>query len=240
MDSDTKAVVLDVDGTLCSLTRGVGEIYAELLAAQGVDSDAARLAECAVAEWRGFQPTYLNVGQGYQTDPEREKWVWHEYVRGVLTRAGLASANRPDVVEFIYHAFSTKAHRVVTPGAVEFLRKARQRGVFVVAATNNDDRSKRVLLELGISEHLDGSFSAGELGWKKPSVEFFRALERRLGRSSSSLLHVGNDTALDVEPARHAGWGAVHFGGAGGRGSGAEGDLLCAADFPTLEKILGL
>lgn len=240
MDSGTKAVVLDIDGTLTSLTRGVGEIYAELLAAQGFESDAAGLAECAIAEWRSFQPTYLNVEQGYRTDPERERWVWHEYVRGVLTRAGLASANRSDVVECIYHAFSTKAYRVVAPGAVEFLRKARQRGVFVVAATNNDDRSKRVLLELGISEHLDGIFSAGELGWKKPSVEFFRALERRLGRSSSSLLHVGNNTALDVEPARHAGWEAVHFGIAGGRGSGDEREVLCVADFLALEKILGL
>lgn len=235
MNSDPKAVVLDIDGTLCSLTRGVGEIYAELLAGQGFDGDAAVLSECAVAEWRGFQPTYLNVDQGYQTDPERERWVWHEYVRGVLTRAGLTSANRPDMVEYIYNAFSTKAHRVVIPGAMEFLRKARRGGLLVVAATNNDDRSTRMLGELGVAEHLDGIFSAGELGWKKPSIEFFKALEGRVRHEPSALVHVGNDAILDIEPARRAGWSAVHFGR---RGDGQEG--ACAADFPALEKILGL
>lgn len=235
MKSDPKAVVLDIDGTLCSLTQGVGKIYAELLAEQGVDGDAAVLSECAIAEWRGFQPTYLNVERGYQTDPERERWVWREYVRGVLARAGLASANRPDVVEHIYNAFSTKAHRVAMPGAVEFLRKARRVGLLVVAATNNDDRSAKVLVELGVAEHLDGIFSAGELGWKKPSIEFFRALESRVRHEPSALLHVGNDAILDIEPAHRAGWGTVHFGA---HGDGREG--ACARDFLALEKILGL
>jgi putative hydrolase of the HAD superfamily len=235
MDSDTKAVVLDIDGTLCSLTRGIGEIYADLLGGSGLALDPVALSHCAVAEWREFQPTYLNVAQNYQTNPERERWVWHEYVRGVLTRAGLATANQPKVVERIYEAFSTKDHRAVTPGAIEFLSKARMRGLRVIAATNNDDRSKRVLLELGVAEYLEGIFCAGELGWKKPSVEFFRALEGRLGLKSFAILHVGNDPTLDIEPARRAGWSTILFG----EHDGSTGSQR-AGTFSALERALHL
>lgn len=235
MDLDTKAVVLDIDGTLCSLTMGIGDIYAELLAREGFDVDATALSQCAIAEWGAFQATYLNVAQSYQTTPERERRVWHDYVRGVLNRAGLSAADRTSVVDRIYDAFSTKDHRVVTPGAVEFVRLARQSGLLVIAATNNDDRSKRVLFELGVGEHLGGIFCAGDLGWKKPSIEFFRALESRLGVEPSLILHVGNDMTLDIEPARRAGWRALLFGEHGG-----ESASPLIADFKALQKALKL
>jgi FMN phosphatase YigB (HAD superfamily) len=37
-------------------------------------------------------------------------------------------------------------------------------------------------------------------------VEFFREVERRLGRSSDELVLIGDDPALDVAAARQAGW----------------------------------
>ena len=62
---------------------------------------------------------------------------------------------------------------------------------------------------LTLAEHV---FASSELGWRKPSAEFFRAVERRLGRKPHELLLVGDDPELDVAAARRAGWHARPLG----------------------------
>ena len=212
MQSDFKAVVLDVDGTLCSLTHGVGEVYAEVLAEKGFSSAASNISLAARHEWREFQDLYLNTPHQNQTTHAREREVWLEYVRRVLARAELSEAIRPEVVGAIYQAFASKKYRAVEPGAVEFLKAAREAGLMVVAATNNDLRTKTVLQELGVSDYLSHMFVAGDLLWKKPSVHFFTTIATLLGVEGPHILHVGNDLKLDIEPARRAGWSAIMYG----------------------------
>jgi len=207
-----KAIVLDVDGTLCSLNKRVGEIYADLLAEQGIGADASRLSHVARREWDNYQDVYLNRPQQHRTTHAREKDVWCEFVRRVLKGSDLPHAQRPEVIEYIYEAFATRRFRIVAPGAIDFLRGARARGFHVVAATNNDERSKATLRELDLSQHLDEVFVAGDLLWKKPSLAFYQGIEARLALPPSSLLHIGNNADLDVEPALRAGWSAILFG----------------------------
>jgi FMN phosphatase YigB (HAD superfamily) len=234
INSDIKAVVLDIDGTLCSLTKGVGEIYAELLAAKGHLVEVPTLREAVASEWRSFEPLYLNEAQGYQTTPAREREVWCEYVRGVLVRVGLSAASRDELVGYIYSAFATKNHRRVAEGASEFLVKARHHGIRVVAATNNDERSKSVLRELGVLENLSGVLTAGELGWKKPSPRFYKTLEDRMGVEPSGLVHVGNSVAFDIDPALQAGWRAILFG------SSPDPAVRSVSSFAGLEEMVGI
>lgn len=234
MDSDIKAVVLDVDGTLCSLTKGVGEIYAELLTARGYQVEVSRLKDSVAAEWRELQPLYLNVSQDHRTNPEREREVWCEYVRRVLQRAGVSYRPDDGLVAYVYDSFATKRYRTVAPGAAEFLDLAHQRGLKVFAATNNDERTKSVLRELGVLASLSGVFTAGELGWKKPSPRFYQNLERQLGFEPSRLVHVGNSIGLDIEPAQRAGWKAVLFG------STADDGVFSVRSFEELRQTLGV
>jgi HAD superfamily hydrolase (TIGR01509 family) len=209
--SDIGAVVLDIDGTLCSLTQGVGTIYHELLLAQGLESDANALESSARREWAAFRDTYLNVTHGYQTTHERERAVWLEFVRRVCDGANLPYGGDAVVVESIYNAFASQAYRSVEPGAIEFLRQGRDRGLKMVAASNNDIRSKVTLKELGLDPYLSDVVVAGDLGWKKPSPQFYANLARRVGVEPSKILHVGNDLALDVDAARHNGFVAVLY-----------------------------
>lgn len=234
INSNTKAVVLDIDGTLCSLTKGVGEIYVELLAQKGLSIEPLALNQAVVQEWQGFLPLYLNESQGYRTSLGREREVWCEYVRRVLARVGVRTVGQDDLVNYIYGAFATKDYRAVAPGALEFIMRLRERGIHVVAATNNDERSKSVLRELGVLDKLSGAFTAGDLGWKKPSPRFYETLEQRLGFKPSALVHVGNSIALDIEPAQQAGWRAIYFG------SSNEIALYSVGSFAALEEMFGL
>lgn len=216
------------------MTKGVGEIYAELLLGRGYHVDLSKINDSVSTEWRNLQPLYLNEAQSYQTTPEREREVWLEYVRRVLARAGVSYQAHDDVVSHIYNSFATKRYRTVAPGALNFIAQARERGIAVVAATNNDERSKSALRDLGVLEKLNDVVTAGDLGWKKPSLRFFESLEQKLGVGPSALVHVGNSAALDVDPAERAGWRAIFFG------SRDDGRRLSVKSFEELERLLGV
>lgn len=232
--SDIRAVVLDIDGTLCSLTQGVGAIYHELLLAQGLKSDPVTLESSVRRVWGAFQDTYLNVAEGYRTTHEREREVWLEFVRRVCAGANLPYGGDAAVVESIYNAFATRAYRTVEPGAIDFLRQACERGLTMVAASNNDSRSKVTLKELGLDAYLSDIVVAGDLGWKKPSAQFYVSLAARIGMHPSKILHVGNDPALDVDAARQNGFVAVLYAPKG------RNTDLSVTSFEDLGSLVGL
>jgi putative hydrolase of the HAD superfamily len=62
-----------------------------------------------------------------------------------------------------------------------------------------------VVEPLTLADHV---FASSELGWRKPAAEFFREVERRLGRRAEELVLVGDDPVLDIAAARQAGWEA--------------------------------
>jgi HAD superfamily hydrolase (TIGR01509 family) len=215
-DSDSTAVVLDIDGTLCSLTHGVGTIYHELLRARRLESDSSVLEVAVRRVWGSFRDIYLNTSEHYRTTHEREREVWLEFVRRVCVEAKLSYGTDPSVVEGIYNSFASRAYRRVEEGAIEFLRLARERGIILAAASNNDVRSKVVIQELGIGDYFSHVLVAGDLGWKKPSPNFYSALASRLGLHPHNILHVGNDRELDVEAATREGFSAVLYAPQGG------------------------
>lgn len=233
--SGIKAIVFDIDGTLCSLSKEVGAVYAEVLARHNLIMDPEVLNQAARAEWQYFQELYLNTANHYHTSHEREKNVWLEFVRRVLVRAKFAVEDQADLMHAIYNAFASAAYRSVEPGAIEFLQKAKGRGLHSVAASNNDQRSKVALQELGLAEHLEGVFVAGDLTWKKPSPFFFETLAQRLKLKPEHILHVGNNLELDVEAAQRCGWSAILYDP---RGRG--GEQLSVRSFAELAGLLGI
>jgi HAD superfamily hydrolase (TIGR01509 family) len=214
--SDITAIVLDIDGTLCSLTHGVGTIYHKLLRAQGLQSDRNALEAAVRHVWGAFQDTYLNVAEEYRTTHQREREVWLEFVQRVCDAANLPYGGDSSVVATIYSAFASRIYRRIEPGAREFLRQASERGLILVAASNNDSRSRMTLHELGLDQYFAHVLVAGDLGWKKPSPHFYTSLAERIGVEPHKILHVGNDRALDVEAARRCGFAAVLYAPQGG------------------------
>ena len=52
-------------------------------------------------------------------------------------------------------------------------------------------------------------FASSELGWRKPAIEFFRAVEQRLNARPDELAMVGDDDRLDIAAAVRAGWRGI-------------------------------
>ena len=209
-----RGVILDVDGTLLTLKRPISETYASVLQTYDIPCALEPLHVAIKHVWGEFQDDYLNAAHQHATDHHREEQVWKEFVRRVLVRAqvSLEQARVAAVVNSIYDAFSRADTRSIASGASSFLLSMNEKRIPVIAATNNDRRTIKVLDELGLSGSLAGIFVSGELGWKKPSPFFFEALERTLAIPRSQLLHVGNDPVLDVEAAHRIGMQALLYG----------------------------
>lgn len=206
-----KGIVLDIDGTICSLSRGIGELYSEALRSVGVNNDVSALERAARKVWPEFESEYLNSKEEHRTTDERERSVWLSYAQRVLGEAGISEAEDAAVVQTIYDSFAFGSTRRLEDGVVDFLNRARSDGVRVFAATNNDERSRKVLSDLGVSGLLDEIFTAGQLGWKKPSHRFFEEITARVRLEPGDLAHVGNNLLLDVEAAKRSGWRAILY-----------------------------
>jgi putative hydrolase of the HAD superfamily len=206
-----RGIVLDVDGTVFSLKLGVGEVYALVLAEEGIEADVAALNDSARRVWRQLLPEYLNEAGGYATTHEREQEFWLRYAARVIKVAGVSAPSSKQSARRVYNAFAREDLRTITPGVLEFVASARAAGIAVLAASNNDVRTKIVLRDLGISERLDGVFVAGDLLWKKPARGYFDALAEKMGLSPGDCAHIGNDPDLDVTAAARAGWLGVRF-----------------------------
>ena len=86
-------------------------------------------------------------------------------------------------------------------------------------ASNFDGRLPAICRGIPSLANCRHVFVSSQVGWRKPSPNFFRAIENRLGFPPQSLLLVGDDLANDYLAARSAGWQA-----AAGRAADLAGD----------------
>jgi len=100
----------------------------------------------------------------------------------------------------------------VAPEAVPTLRTLRERTLLTGLCSNAPYRSASLraqLHHLGLGELLDSTTFSGDVGWRKPSPEIFRAALDALGTTPSSTIMVGDSASADVDGARAMGMRAV-------------------------------
>ena len=91
------------------------------------------------------------------------------------------------------------------------LASIRATGVRVYLATNQEHLRAAYLMEtIGLAQYVDGIFYSAQLGCKKPSVEFFRAISERLRVAPRELMLI-DDLADNVSAASRVGWRAFHW-----------------------------
>jgi putative hydrolase of the HAD superfamily len=65
-------------------------------------------------------------------------------------------------------------------------------------------------LEMGFSNSLDGVFASSDLGFRKPNLGFYAALQNKIQIPVSEILF-WDDSLENVTAAREAGWNAEVF-----------------------------
>ena len=98
------------------------------------------------------------------------------------------------------------------PEVGEILTGLRSRGAGVYLLSNAQACFTRAeLRELGLNVYFDGIILSSEIGYKKPSAEFFRIALSSLGLHPANCIYVGNDRRDDVFGAGRAGMRTVYI-----------------------------
>ena len=63
---------------------------------------------------------------------------------------------------------------------------------------------------MGFGSRVERIFASGQMGVAKPAVAYFEAVTEYLEVSPGNMLLV-DDTAKNIEIAKHLGWQAIHF-----------------------------
>jgi putative hydrolase of the HAD superfamily len=93
------------------------------------------------------------------------------------------------------------------------LAEVRVKGVALHLATVQEHQRAHYLWNtVGLSERFDAMHYSADLGWAKPSPEFFAAIEARTGLAPPELFFI-DDKPENVEAARKRGWAAAVWTG---------------------------
>lgn len=201
-----RAVLFDAVGTLI---RPEPKVAAAYLAAARRFGLAGVLVEDEVS--RRFRAAFarqetLDRSADWRTDEPRERRRWERIVAEVFGDA----PNWPEIgralFESLWSHFADSGNWAVIDAARQEIDAAREAGLIVGVASNFDARLHPLLAampQLGITDNV---FVSSELGHRKPSREFFRAIENELGLTPEQLLLIGDDVENDDRAARAAGW----------------------------------
>lgn len=87
-----------------------------------------------------------------------------------------------------------------------FLRRMQLRGIKVIVASNNDaEPLKKMLGAFGLTNLVWRAYSSQEIGYEKPTPEFFREILRWEELNASQCIMVGNNPRNDMQGCAQAG-----------------------------------
>ncbi len=203
-----RAVVFDVVHTLVEPWPSVAVAYHEAGRRHGAELDPAIIQRRFREAWRRQEQLDAAAAPPFATSRSREAGRWRSIVEDVFAGNPAREAIFADLWE---HFGRPESWRPV-PAGRDLALAAHRAGLPIVLASNFDERLlglAATVEPLTLAEHV---FASSELGWRKPSAEFFRAIAGRLGLEPRELVLVGDDPELDVAAARRAGWHARPLG----------------------------
>lgn len=209
-----EAVLFDAVGTLIVPDPPVAVAYAAAGARYGSRlalDEIERRFRAAFAR----QETLDAQVPGSHTSEAREKSRWQAIVAEVFAGA----SDSASIFAALWQHFAEPRHWRLHADAVELWNSYAAQGKLVGIASNFDGRLRQICEGLPPLDECKSIFVSSELGVRKPSPEFFRAIEERLNLRPRQLLLIGDDWENDYRGATAAGWKAVAFSG---RSKGSE------------------
>lgn len=199
-----RAVVFDAVGTLIEPSPPAADVYARFGAQFGSNVAAEESRRRFPAAFAGQEK--LDADQrGGATSETRERERWRTIVTQVLDDVVDADA----LFAALWEHFARPESWRAIEGAADLLSRIQDAGLTVAVASNFDARLRGVWAGLPALPRDVELFISSEVGRRKPHLEFFAHIERRLKIPGKSILLVGDDPKNDLSGAQAAGWRAV-------------------------------
>jgi putative hydrolase of the HAD superfamily len=202
------AVFLDGGGVIVLPHRG---LVATALGGAGIEIDPASVP---VAHYRAIRRLELARPSGA---------LPNGYLRALCAALGVDAGALDGAVDALAYVEDRRRSGEIlwsepAPQALEVIARLRGEGVSVVVVTNSDGHAAENLRDSGIcqegpgpGEEVAAIVDSTVVGSAKPDPEIFRVALRRAGLEASSVVHVGDFVAADVDGARAAGITPIHL-----------------------------
>lgn len=163
--------------------------------ATGLENDLGISTDIIQREF--FQVHWVDIVLGRATLKERLVPVLKKIAPGV-------TADR-----FIAYWFQQDSR--INRGLLEELESLRTKGIQIFLETNQEHmRAGYLMLELGLSKSLDGTYYSAELGLKKPDRTFFTKICTLMRLRASEIVLI-DDSPSNVTAAAKAGWHSIKW-----------------------------
>ena len=143
------------------------------------------------------------------TNEALQRIRWRELVGKVF--AELSEPQVDLIFEDLWHHFAQPTSWELFPDAVTAIELCNERSVPWCIGSNFDARLHQVVAGHQEFARCQRVFCSSEVGFDKPSLDFFAAIEQSLGLNGSQLIMVGDDVNLDAAAAERAGWIGLHL-----------------------------
>ena len=195
------AVTFDFGQTLAELDH---EMLARRVAERGVALDPAKAREHTAAAWDAY-------GEAKRAGLVARD-AWCTFMRTLLELSGVPSVSASELASWLFEEQPARnLWRKPIPGMFELVRELRQQGVSVGIVSNSEGRLAELVAELGHAKLFPVIADSGRLGFEKPDRRIFDWAARRLGTTSTEIVHVGDAWEADVVGALAAGGRAIWF-----------------------------
>jgi putative hydrolase of the HAD superfamily len=220
----TKAVLLDMLGTLVELQDPVPRLRGELERRTGIDVGEEAAARGFAAEIAYYLDHHMEGTDRESLEDLRDRCA--ERMDEALEVDGLQRAD-------IRAAMMASLAFTPFPDVVPALSELRDRGLRLVIASNWDWSLPHWVGEAGLDRLVDGTASSAVAGAAKPASDVFREALRLAEAEPGEALHVGDSLEGDVDGARAAGIRAVLLQRDGAAPEGVE-TIRSLAELPSL------
>jgi putative hydrolase of the HAD superfamily len=196
---DARWILFDAVGTLIHPAPPVAEVYH----AAGRRFGSQLQQNEILAR---FGRALAREQNGGPTSEANERQRWQRIVRQVFDDVPLQA---DALFEALWHHFAQPPHWRLYEDVAGTLNALRGRGFKLGIASNFDSRLKNIVAGHSPLAACEAVFVSSEVGYTKPDLRFFRAIEELLEACAGQILLVGDDEIADVQGATKAGWQIV-------------------------------
>lgn len=190
-----RALLWDIDGTLLNFAAseraGICQTF-----------DAFALGPCT----EQMLSAYSRINTKWWERLERGECSKHETMTGRFSEFFAMFQLDADI-----EAFNEEYQRrlpetiVFNDGAWEVLTKCRNRFLQYAVTNGNRPVQRRKLRDSGMDKVFDGVFISDEVGYEKPSIEYFRFVLDAIGCAPSEAMIIGDSLTSDMRGGNNAG-----------------------------------
>jgi putative hydrolase of the HAD superfamily len=202
------AILFDAVGTLIHPDPPVAAAYSALGRRFGAEFNETELLIRFRAAF-ARQEAIDRQQYGYKSSPQREQDRWREIVGDVYADAALTRQCRDDLFHALWDHFARPESWRIDEDVLACWEALESQGLKIAIASNFDGRLEQIVEHLCPLNRAARLYISARIGYRKPSTEFFRAIERDLGLRPAELLSVGDDLDNDYRGAEAAGWSAI-------------------------------